>query len=106
MFSDLTLLPVEGAGGGAHGCVDLPAGYALKRKGDATRRAYRADIRRLSICRQDVGAIALPATPATVAAYLAALVDSGLKASTISRRGAAIAYAHQLAGFEPPINER
>ncbi len=52
-----------------------------------------------------MGAIALPATPATVAAYLAALADSGLKVSTISRRAAAIAYAHKPAGFEPPINE-
>jgi hypothetical protein len=41
-----------------------------------------------------VGAIALPATPATVAAYLAALADLRLKVSTISRRAAAIAYAH------------
>jgi len=53
-----------------------------------------------------VGAIALPATPATVAAYLAALANLRLnKVSTISRRAAAIAYAHKLAGFEPPINE-
>jgi integrase len=48
---------------------------------------------------------ALPATPATVAAYLAALADLRLKVSTISRRAAAIAYAHKLASFEPPINE-
>jgi hypothetical protein len=51
------------------------------------------------------GAIALPATPATVAAYLAALADLGLKVSTISRRATVIAYAHKLAGFEPPNNE-
>ena len=49
---------------------------------------------------------AVPATPATVAAYLAALAQSpGLKVSTISRRAAAIAYAHKLAGFEPPFNQ-
>ena len=47
----------------------------------------------------------MPATPATVAAYLAALADLRLKVSTISRRAAAIAYAHKLASFEPPINE-
>ena len=52
-----------------------------------------------------MGAIALPATPATVAAYLAALADLRLKVSTISRRAAAITYAHKLASFEPPINE-
>jgi hypothetical protein len=52
-----------------------------------------------------VGAAALPATPATFAAYLAALADLRLKVSTISRRAAAIAYAHKLGDFEPPINE-
>ena len=81
------------------------AGYALSEKADATRRATLADIRRFSTWCEAVGAIALPATPATVAAYLAALADSGLEVMTISRRAAAIACAHTLAGFEPPINE-
>lgn len=40
--------------------------------------------------------------PATVAAYLAHLADTGLKASTIARRLAAIAYAHKLKGLESP----
>jgi hypothetical protein len=35
-------------------------------------------------------------------AYLASLADSGLKASTIRRHCAAIAYAHRLKGLEPP----
>jgi site-specific recombinase XerD len=61
------------------------AGYALSEKADATRRAYRADIRRFSTWRQACGVITLPATPATVAAYLAALADFRLKVSTISR---------------------
>ncbi len=42
-----------------------------------------------------MGAIALPATPATVAAYLAALADLRLKVSTISRRAAATAQGHR-----------
>jgi site-specific recombinase XerD len=46
----------------------------------------------------------LPAEPASVAAYLANIADSGLSASTISRRLAAIGYAHKLKGFEPPGN--
>jgi len=52
-----------------------------------------------------MGAITPPATPASVAACLAALAESGFKFATISRRAAAIAYAHKLAGFEPPIDE-
>ncbi len=106
MSSDLTLLPVGGApAAGLTDALTSAAGYALSEKADATRRATLADIRRFSTWRQAVGAIALPATLATVAAYLAALADSGLKVSTISRRAAAIAYAHKFAGFEPPINE-
>ena len=106
MSSDLTLLPVGGApAAGLTDALTSAAGYALSEKADATRRAYRADIRRFSTWCEAVGAIALPATPATVAAYLAALADLRLKVSTISRRTAAIAYAHKLASFEPPINE-
>jgi integrase len=40
----------------------------------------------------------------TVAAYLAALATSGLTASTITRRRAAIAYMHRACGFEPPTS--
>jgi site-specific recombinase XerD len=105
MSSDLTLLPVGGAAAGLTDALTSAAGYALGEKADATRRAYRADIRRFSTWCEAMGAIALPATPETVAAYLAALADLRLKVSTISRRAAAIAYAHKLASFEPPINE-
>ena len=106
MDADLTLLPVGGApAAGLTDALASAAGYPLSEKADATRRAYRADIRRFSTWCEAVGAIALPATPATVAAYLAALADLRLKVSTISRRAAAIAYAHKLAGFEPPIQD-
>jgi integrase len=33
------------------------------------------------------------------------MADSGLKASSIMRRAAAVAYAHKMNGFESPINE-
>ena len=106
MRSDLTLLPVRGApAAGLTDALTSAAGYALSEKAAATRRAYRADIRHFTTWCEGVGAIALPATPAVAAAHLAALADSGLKVPTISRRAAAIAYAHKLAGPEPPINE-
>ena len=106
MRSDLTLLPVRGApAAGLTDALTSAAGYALSEKAAATRRAYRADIRHFTTWCEGVGAIALPATPAVAAAHLAALADSGLKVPTISRRAAAIAYAHKLGSFEPPINE-
>ena len=106
MSSDLMLLQVGSApAAGLTDALTSAAGYALSEKADATRRATLADIRHFTCWCEAVGAIALPATPAAVAACLAALADLRLKVSTISRRAAAIAYAHKLAGPEPPINE-
>ena len=42
--------------------------------------------------------------PETVAAFLAHDADQGSAASTITRRCAAIRFAHKLAEFEPPTN--
>jgi hypothetical protein len=50
------------------------------------------------------GVTALPASPATVAAFLAHEADRGSRAATITRRCAAIRYAHRLADLEPPTN--
>jgi site-specific recombinase XerD len=46
----------------------------------------------------------LPASVDAVAAYLATLAASGLKASTITRRCAGIRYMHRLAGHESPTS--
>jgi len=78
--------------------------YLAAEKSASTRRAYAgdwADFQRW--CDASVLA-SLPASPATAARYLAQLADSGLKASTIARRVAAIRYAHKAAGLEPPTN--
>jgi integrase len=46
----------------------------------------------------------VPAAPEVVATFLAAQASSGVKASTLARRAAAIRYAHALKGVEPPTN--
>ena len=46
----------------------------------------------------------LPASPQAVAAFIAAEAQAGRRAATITRRLAAIRYAHRLAGHEPPTN--
>jgi hypothetical protein len=71
-------------------------------KSDATRRAYRSDFSHFTTWCESAGRAPLPASPETVAAYLAHLADSGLKTSTIRRRCAAIAYVHRLKGLPPP----
>ena len=48
---------------------------------------------------------ALPASPATVAAFLAHEASRNVKASTIGRRTAAIRYAHKLAGLATPTDD-
>jgi integrase len=48
--------------------------------------------------------VSLPAEPTTATRFLSAQADAGMKASTIGRRAAAIAYAHKLAGHEPPTS--
>ena len=48
---------------------------------------------------------AVPAAVDTVTSYLAQLAQAGAKASTISRRLAALAYVHRAAGVESPTRE-
>ena len=80
------------------------AGYALAEKSDATRLAYRADLKHFCAWCKGVGAAAIPARASTVAAYLAHLADSRRSVSTIQRRAAAIRYAHQLGGHDAPTH--
>jgi site-specific recombinase XerD len=79
-------------------------GYAKAEKAEATRRAYGTDFRLFGEWCDAKGASALPATPETVAAYLAHGVAQGAKASTLGRRVAAIRYAHKLASLPTPTD--
>ncbi len=67
-----------------------------------TQRAYRSRLSKFAAWCQDQGRVAMPATPATVAAYMAALEDEGKSAATIAQVIAAIAKAHHLAGEDNP----
>jgi site-specific recombinase XerD len=51
------------------------------------------------------GLSALPASPETVAAFLAEQARAGLKASSIARRVSAIRFAHKLAGHPSPTED-
>ena len=76
--------------------------YLLASTSPATRRAYRSDVRHFATWCAAHRVAHLPASVEATAAYLAALADQGRSASTVSRRLAAIAYAHRAAGHEPP----
>lgn len=76
--------------------------FALASKASATRRAYQADARDFAAWCEQHGLEPLPASVDAVAAYLASLAQSGLKASSIMRKAAGIRYSHRLAGLESP----
>ncbi len=78
--------------------------FALASKSPATRRADKADGRYFVAWCDHHGIEPLPATEFTIAAYLADLAKSGLKASTITRRATGIRYMHKLAGYKTPTN--
>src|ERR1035437_5065259 len=85
--------------------VDRAATYARAEKAEATRKAYRTDFALFQRWATHRSVSALPATPESVAAFLAAEAERGIKPATISRRVAAIRYAHRLAGLPVPTDD-
>jgi site-specific recombinase XerD len=77
---------------------------AKAEKALSTRKAYGTDFRIFRAWCDGKGVSSLPAAPETVAAFLAAQSGSGTKPSTISRRVAAIRYAHKLASVPTPTD--
>ena len=81
-------------------CACLPeavASYVRDSLAENTRRAYQSDLRHF-----EMWGGSLPASPKTVAAYLAAYADS-LSVTTLIRRLASLSKAHQLRGLSNPI---
>jgi len=78
------------------------AQYRRAARADNTRRAYRAAVARFCDWCAGHGQTALPATPQTVAAFLAAEAGKGLAVNTLRLRHAALRYLHLLAGYSPP----
>jgi integrase len=78
------------------------ADYRRAARAENTRRAYRAGVAAFTEwCAVHVQA-ALPASPETVAAFLAAEAGRGLAVNTLRLRPAALRYLHLLAGYPPP----
>lgn len=67
-----------------------------------TFRAYKSRLAAFSAWCSACGRSSLPATPATVAAYLGELELQGKTSATICQVVAAISKAHKLGGFENP----
>jgi site-specific recombinase XerD len=72
------------------------ADYARAEKAPLTRKAYGSDYLLFRAWCGAKGVSALPAAPETVAAFLAAEAEAGVKPSTLGRRLAAVRYIHKL----------
>ena len=99
-------------------------GYVARASAEATLRAYQSDWRLFCAWCAESDYRPLPATPAIVAGFLTLLAEQGfvpqagqpirggreavarpLGRSTISRRLAAIVFAHRAAGVDPPTHQ-
>lgn len=78
--------------------------FARAEKSEASRRAYRSDFELFRRWCDARNLSPLPATPATLAAFLACEARRGSRSSSIARRTAGIHHAHLLAGHQPPTN--
>ena len=78
------------------------ADYRRAARTDNTRRAYRAAVAAFTEWCAMHRQTALPASPETVAAFLAAEAGRGLAVNTLRLRHAALRYLHLLAGYPPP----
>lgn len=86
----------------AEAISDGARAFVRASKADATIRAYQSDMRAFTAWCIEHGRQALPASPVTVADYLAAEARAGRKAATLNRRAAAIRFAHKAADLPLP----
>jgi site-specific recombinase XerD len=82
--------------------AEAAAQYRRASRAENTRRAYRAAVARFCDWCAANTQTALPASPETVAAFLAAEARNDLAVNTLRLRHAAIRYLHLLAGHPPP----
>lgn len=93
-----------------HDDQERVARYVERASADETLRAYRSDWAMFSAWCEARRLVALPATPATTAAFLTHLAEHGtvrtkgvgLSRASIGRRLAAIVFAHRAADIVPP----
>lgn len=81
--------------------VEKARGYAEASRTDSTLRTYRSAWSRFEVWCSMRSLSALPASPQTVAAYLADAADS-LKPQTLRKHLAAISVVHKVRGLDSP----
>ena len=81
-------------------------GYVDESLASSTRRAYRASLAAFRVWCEAEQVDALPASPESVAAFLVAEANAGLKPATLGQRVAAIGWAHEAAGQANPAKAK
>jgi site-specific recombinase XerD len=84
--------------------LDSAMDLASNSRAASTKAAYASDWRIFERWCVEHDLCAMPANPATVAAFLADQVEQGMKPSTLGRRLAAIKYRHKTAGEDSPTD--
>ncbi|MFO0710892.1 MAG: site-specific integrase [Sandaracinus sp.] len=82
--------------------VESAIGYAAEARSPRTREAYGRQIVRFETWCRGLGLDAMPALPGTVAIYIAACADEGLRPATISQGMSAITAAHRARALPSP----
>lgn len=72
----------------------------------STRKAYRSDLTIFVSWCDSRSLEAMPASPVTIADFLAHQANDGVSPSTLNRRIAAIRYAHEAAGMTSPTGDK
>ena len=82
--------------------AEVARGYAAASRAASTRLIYDADWHRFQTWCAARGVPPLPADPGVVARFCAGEAEAGRAPSTITRRLAAVGWAHKRAGHKPP----
>jgi hypothetical protein len=76
--------------------LDAARSYAEAEKAASTRREYSLDWNKWRVWCAERSLSPLPAEPGAIAAWLAFMAQAGIRPNTITRRLAALRYAHKL----------
>jgi site-specific recombinase XerC len=92
--SDLAIVPTSGVQATLE--IEHARSFIRSSRAAATLRAYASDWRRFEAWCVPRAVSALPASAGAVALFLTAEAQAGARASTISRKSAAIRYMHEI----------